>query len=287
MKKILVIEDIATIRLNISRALTFEGFAVQGAEDGYAGVEIARSWQPHLIICDIMMPRLDGYQTLAELRRAPSTADIAFIFLTAKGERGDLRLGMELGADDYIVKPFTNSELLAAVTARLERQDHALALRQQVQDLQLRHGRKDDFLTTASHELRTPLATMRLAIYLLKHTPTPEEQARYLRILEDECLRENDLVNNLLDLKRLESDQPLTLAAVDLRTWLLVCLNLVNYRPRNGSKFSTWTSPTPYPLSSPTASPSNGYSANCSPMPINTPHPRTAGPCASPTTTQP
>ncbi|WP_218081959.1 hybrid sensor histidine kinase/response regulator [Anthocerotibacter panamensis] len=221
MKKILVIEDSATIRENIRALLGYEGYTTLGASNGLDGLTLAQKEQPDLIICDIMMPRLDGYETLAALRRDPATASIPLIFLTAKGERADLRLGMELGADDYLPKPFTSTELLAAVTTRLGRQEHTRELRQQIRDLQERHEAQDELFNTASLELKTPLATMKLALRLLREKPSRDARARYLRVLEEACGRENELLNNLLELYRLEADgTPLIREEILLLGWL-------------------------------------------------------------------
>lgn len=122
MIKILVIEDEAAIRDNILDLLEAEDFDATAAENGFVGVELARTFGPDLIICDVMMPELDGYGVLKALRQDPVTATIPFIFLTAKADRADLRQGMELGADDYLTKPCTPAEMLKAIAARLQRQ---------------------------------------------------------------------------------------------------------------------------------------------------------------------
>ncbi len=121
MNKILVIEDEPEMRRNLLTILRLEGFAAFGAEDGTAGVEQARRIHPDLILCDVMMPGLDGYGVLAALRSAPQTATIPFIFLTARGEKPDVRAGMNLGADDYLTKPVAKGDLLQAIRARLKR----------------------------------------------------------------------------------------------------------------------------------------------------------------------
>jgi len=122
MTKILVIEDEDAVRANILERLEAEDFSVIGAENGFVGVTWAREHRPDLIICDVMMPELDGYEVLTVLRSDPVTATIPFIFLTAKADKGDLRQGMELGADDYLTKPFTKAELLGAIAARINKQ---------------------------------------------------------------------------------------------------------------------------------------------------------------------
>ncbi|MCW3089321.1 MAG: response regulator [Ferruginibacter sp.] len=120
-KIILVIEDNTDIRENTAEILELSGFKVITAKNGREGVELALKQNPDLIVCDIMMPELDGYGVLHLLRKNPDTASVPFIFLTAKTERGDFRKGMEMGADDYITKPFDDSELLSAVEVRLKK----------------------------------------------------------------------------------------------------------------------------------------------------------------------
>ena len=122
MTKILIIEDNPQMRENLALMLEMEGFAVSRAEDGQRGLEVARSHPPDLILCDVMMPGLDGHGVLKALRADPATATIPLIFLTAKGEKLDQRAGMNLGADDYLVKPVAKEDVLAAIRARLERQ---------------------------------------------------------------------------------------------------------------------------------------------------------------------
>jgi DNA-binding NtrC family response regulator len=119
--RILVIEDDAVIRSNVAELLSEEGFEVSTADNGEAGIALANARNPELIICDIMLPLKDGYAVLKTVREAPRTAHIPFIFLTAKAERADMRLGMNLGADDYLTKPFSLAELLEAVQTRLRR----------------------------------------------------------------------------------------------------------------------------------------------------------------------
>ncbi len=122
MKKILVIEDEELVRENLIELLEAEEFEAIAAENGCIGIDLAKIHVPDLILCDVMMPQLDGYGVLVELRQDPILASIPFIFLTAKAAKTDLRQGMELGADDYITKPFTRAELLGAIASRLRKQ---------------------------------------------------------------------------------------------------------------------------------------------------------------------
>lgn len=121
MKKILVIEDNLEVRENIVEILSLSNFKVVEAENGKQGVELAMQELPDLIVCDIMMPVLDGYGVLHMLSRNATTASIPFIFLTAKSEKSDFRKGMESGADDYLTKPFDGSELLNAIDTRFKK----------------------------------------------------------------------------------------------------------------------------------------------------------------------
>jgi DNA-binding NarL/FixJ family response regulator len=127
MKKILVIEDEPEMRRNISVLLRYAEFEPIAAENGRKGLELARRENPDLILCDVMMPELDGYGVLQALRLDPTLARIPFIFLTAKGEKDDLRSGMNLGADDYLTKPVGNSDLVRAIHVRLRRSEQAAA----------------------------------------------------------------------------------------------------------------------------------------------------------------
>jgi len=123
MKKILVIEDTLEVRENICEILGLAGYQVDDAPDGKIGVEKAMNNAPDLILCDVMMPELDGFGVLKILNKRAETNKIPFIFLTAKAEKSDFRKGMGLGADDYITKPFDDAELLDAIEMRLKKHE--------------------------------------------------------------------------------------------------------------------------------------------------------------------
>jgi DNA-binding NarL/FixJ family response regulator len=118
---ILVIEDEPEMRRNLVRLLQLEGFHTRGVANGRDALEALRQQTPQLVLCDVMMPEMDGHEFLRRIRLEPAWQSIPFIFLTAKSDRSDLRSGMNLGADDYLTKPVDNDELIAAVTARLHR----------------------------------------------------------------------------------------------------------------------------------------------------------------------
>jgi DNA-binding NarL/FixJ family response regulator len=138
MQSILLIEDHAPMRRTLATALEMEGFEVLTAENGRIGIALAHSELPDLIICDVMMPEVDGYSVLQQLRAHRPTATTPFIFLTAKGEKPDIRAGMNMGADDYLTKPAVKSELLAAIRARFERE----AARERELDAKVTEARK-------------------------------------------------------------------------------------------------------------------------------------------------
>jgi len=152
MNKILVIEDDTYVRQNILDLLEGEGFNIIEANNGLLGVQLAQQEIPDLIICDVMMPELDGYGVLKALRQRPETAIIPLIFLTARSDKTDLRQGMEMGADDYIVKPFTRKELLAAIACRLEKNSTIKNENQRRLD-----NLRNSIAVSLRHELRTPL----------------------------------------------------------------------------------------------------------------------------------
>jgi len=131
MTKILLIEDEPQTRENLALILRMEGFDAVTANNGRVGLEAAAREKPDLILCDVSMPELDGFGVLRALRAGPDTASIPLIFLTARSERQDQRSGMNLGADDYIIKPVEPDDLLAAIQTRLAR-------RQQTTDAALR-----------------------------------------------------------------------------------------------------------------------------------------------------
>jgi DNA-binding response OmpR family regulator len=125
MTKILVIEDEETVRENILELLDAEGFEALSAENGRIGLDLAQQQLPDLILCDVRMPELDGYGVLTALRSEAETATIPFMFLTAKAAKTDLSYGLELGANAYITKPFTLTELLDAIAAQIEKTEQS------------------------------------------------------------------------------------------------------------------------------------------------------------------
>lgn len=152
MKKILVIEDELDIRESLEQVLSMDGYDIVSAENGKIGIEKAKQIVPDLIFCDINMPEMDGYEVISEIRNNKATQTIPFIFLTARADKQDLRKGMNLGADDYLNKPFTLEELRNSITARLAKSDIAKEKEKEKLD-QLRNS----ISMSVPHELKTPL----------------------------------------------------------------------------------------------------------------------------------
>jgi len=193
MKKILVIEDDQQIRHSITELLTYEGYEVVQAENGRIGLQRINESRPDIILCDIVMPELGGYGVLIELRRHQETADIPFIFLTAKSTMGELRKGMELGADDYLTKPFEVDELLSAIQTRLDRYEKSVMQAHTLQQIN----------RTLPHELRTPLqGILSLSEFLraygleLVAEQNSEEIIRLATYINEDALRLEHLIEN-------------------------------------------------------------------------------------------
>lgn len=214
MKTILVIEDEKAVLTNILEILEGGGFKGIGADNGVVGVQLAKQHLPDLILCDIMMPGLDGHGVLTQLREEPLTGTIPFIFLTAKAEHSDLRQGMNLGADDYITKPFRRKELLEAINIRLAKQaavmhqytterQRAEGLQAKMYELEQLTHTKEGLLKKLIEDLRNPLSKINLAIHMLKNTPPGASRDRYLEILQEEFEREIHLINQVSELQDL------------------------------------------------------------------------------------
>lgn len=199
MTKILVIEDEQNMRESIVEVLGYEGFETISAANGRTGVQLAKEYAPDLILCDILMPGLNGYDALTELRHDPITATIPFIFLTSKTEWKDVRQGMQLGADDYLTKPFDIDDLLSAVRSRLEKQ---AAVSKQLDDLRL------NLSMLLPHELRTPLnviigASSHLIFLGPKDLPEPDRIIEMQTAIYEGALRLQRLIENYLLYARL------------------------------------------------------------------------------------
>ena len=202
MKKILVIDDDSAVQTLTTKALQSRGFKTMSAPDGETGIEMAKQHLPDLIICDIQMPKLDGYGTLAALRKDPLTAAIPFVFLTGLSDRTQIRQGMGLGADDYLTKPFSVQELVVAVNARLEKQE-AVQRRSEkkLEDL------RDNIGMALPHELLTPLnGILGFASLMSDENMTfePHEIQDFGRNINISALRLHRLISNFIIYSEIE-----------------------------------------------------------------------------------
>jgi two-component system, sensor histidine kinase and response regulator len=204
MKKILIIEDDADIRDNIVELLEDEGYHVFQEQDGRGGIASAIDKKPDLIICDVMMPEVDGYGVLKALRAEASLATTPFIFLTAKADKPDYRMGMELGADDYLTKPFTHEELLQAISSRLSKQTQIIReTEKKIDDL------RKNISYALPHELRTPLSGIIGPAKMMLESMemfSPEDIREFLRIIYESGERLHRLIQNFLLYSQLEMD---------------------------------------------------------------------------------
>ena len=214
MIRILVIEDDASVLDNLEDILTLENFQVFTARNGREGVDMALRQLPDLVVCDVMMPEMDGYAVVKCLREEPATKTIPFIFLTAKAERLDYREGMESGADDYVTKPFRPQELINAIEVRLARHaslmqpyhdetQRSTNLSKQLKDSTELANIKENLLDQLSQDLREPLSNVNLALHMLGKAQTDAERERYLSILRQEYAREMRLLKDVANLREM------------------------------------------------------------------------------------
>src|SRR2546425_3065084 len=202
MQKILIIDDEEWLREMVHVALHQQGFDVIEAPDGTMGIELARKELPDLILCDVNMEKMDGYATLSSLRNEPATLSIPFILMTGLADNAGMRHGMELGADDYLPKPFTIDGLYAAVEARLRK---AQTMRQESEkklaDL------RDNISLMLPHELRTPLNGILAYGEILTNsaaTLPAGEVAEMGQVIYDSGKRLERLIENFLIYAQLE-----------------------------------------------------------------------------------
>src|SRR5215469_255490 len=202
MNKILVIDDEEWLREMVHMALEQKGYEVVEAENGAGGVEVARKEVPDLILCDVNMEKMDGYQTLSSMRNEPLTASIPFILMTGLADHAGMRHGMELGADDYLPKPFTIDALYGAVDARLKKlQTVRQEAEKKLADL------RDNISLMLPHELRTPLnGILAYGEILAAEAATlpPQEVAEMGKVIHDSGKRLERLIENFLIYAQIE-----------------------------------------------------------------------------------
>ncbi|MDV3349892.1 response regulator [Leptothoe sp. LEGE 181152] len=202
MIKILVIEDEVEIRSNLLELLTLEGYNVVGADNGMTGLLGAFEHLPDLIICDVMMPELDGYDVLRALRQEPKTIATPFIFLTALANKGDVRQGMVLGADDYLTKPFTRSDVLTAIKSRLQKQAASQAqLLKLQQEIQLFReglsGNQVELLTNIRQHMKEAATKLEIVVNILKALPPSEQRERSIALVQNVCASDIKILSQI------------------------------------------------------------------------------------------
>lgn len=224
MPKILVIEDELALLNDIMEMLEYSAYEVLGTCDGYEAIEVARTHQPDLILCDIMMPAVDGYEVLKQLRENPSTNSIPFIFITAKADRDSMRYGMNMGADDYLTKPFTIEELTNAINSRLKRQQDVVEnVETSMEDL------KQQLARMVTHELRTPLISMTTVLKVISRQfgqLSPTELQEMLETVEAGSNRLSHRVEQLVFTTQIEagllSTSIITEQGIPMQMWELL-----------------------------------------------------------------
>ena len=209
VKKILVIEESVQTRNLFLECLEAKGFHAISAENGAVGIQQVQKQLPDLIVCGIArIAEYDGFGVLTAIRKNPATAVIPFIFVTSRTTRDDIRKGMELGADDYLTKPFTREELLGAVTTRLAKQQavaqqyqaeykRAEALKQRVQELQQYIETKDEVLQQLQQNLSSTVPKLNIAINILKNLTPGAQRDRCLAIIQTACAEEISMLSQL------------------------------------------------------------------------------------------
>lgn len=173
MHKILIIDDEENIRETVCEILELKGFEISSASNGKEGIAKAIEFKPDLIICDVMMPKMNGYETIKNVRKIKSLAHTPFVFLSAKTQKDDLRKGMNLGADDYLPKPFEIEELLEVIKKRIDRIEnisfkYIKKENELFEVLQEQQKKLDVFSYTNSHKVRGPLARLMGLMNILK-----------------------------------------------------------------------------------------------------------------------
>lgn len=196
MQKILVIEDDPNILDNIVDVLEVSGFDTTGVQHGQQGIEYAKEIKPDLIICDVMLPDMNGYDLLQKVRNIPELKTTTFIFLTAMSERSDMRKGMMLGADDYITKPFTMDELIDAINIRLIKQEEIVSkITASLEET------KRSFARSIAHELRTPLASLRMVEEIIAQRlqmSSDEDADEFMNIVQSSNNRMGHLIDQMV-----------------------------------------------------------------------------------------
>ena len=223
MKKILIIEDNISLNEELIDWFTFEGFEARSADNGFDGIEMACRLIPDIILCDIMMPDMNGTEVLEDLRNNVSTRLIPFIFMTALSGRHNIRTGMDLGADDYITKPFTRVELIKTVTTRLKKSENIRELtdtkaQERTAKLNFTNRELEAFNYSVSHDLHAPLRALNGYANMLTEDYADlldSEGKRMLKAIIEQSKKMGDLIDDLLTFSRISTNE-IKISAIDM-----------------------------------------------------------------------
>ncbi len=205
---ILIVDDTRVNLQLLGKILMKVNYELAIANSGYEALDMLREVKPDLILLDVMMPGIDGYEVCKTLKSSPETKNIPVIFLTAKSEKEDIVTGFEVGAVDYVTKPFNSAELLARVKTHLELKHARDLLAKQNEKLKQLNDLKNEFLGMAAHDLRNPIGSITTTLsYILEYIGSnlTEKQVKFLRNIEKAGKYMNVLLNDLLDLTAIES----------------------------------------------------------------------------------
>lgn len=230
-KKVVVIEDEPQMRNNLVRILEMENFTPYQAENSTTGLDLIRRENPDIILCDITLPDISGLQVLKQIRTTEATSRIPFIFLTAKGEKSDQRLGMTLGADDYLSKPFTPEDLVRAIQTQFDKRQLFEA------DTQNRLNDKAHFVSSVTHDLRSPLSVLLLNLDSLQYDQVSlhsNEKQELMHEMRCQITLMNRMIEDVLTFGRMEAGslpvQRLPLNLRDLAERLIKEMKLIDGR---------------------------------------------------------
>ncbi|MEM6869035.1 MAG: response regulator [Cyanobacteria bacterium P01_C01_bin.121] len=220
MVKVLVIEDETEIRANLLELLQLEGYDVISADNGATGLIGALECKPDIILCDVMMPELDGHDVLEALRQEPETALTPFIFLTALADKGDIRKGMTLGADDYITKPFTCLEVINAIDTRLQKKT-ALAEQQETEQATIAalqeevrkfrghlNNEQAGLIDEVRSHMKASLSQLSTVTNTLKTLPPGKQREQCVAILQSMCATKVKLLTKIPNFDYLSESLP-------------------------------------------------------------------------------
>ncbi len=265
-QQVLVVEDEPEFRANLVEMLRSDGWQVTEASGGKAALDRLQVDRPDfnrpdIVLCDLLMPEVDGFAVLQTLRESVETADIPFVFLSAKAESDALRQGMIYGADDYLLKPIRRSDLLETLRFQLQKAQHRQAcsahiaqsqqaIQAQLQMFQLREQESQLWISGITHDLRAPLTTIKVALELIEQAP--EKRSHYLSIARQACAQSDALIEEMLTFYREDEDQtalPIAPLTVDLDRLLRDLHQTFAARSRLHDLTLHWDSPSlPYPL---------------------------------------